>query len=125
GAAHATVLAGLDRWEFAVEREEIAGLADGAHDVHQLFGSTAVLERDDFMMGVVMAGPHEVRHPRVHHDEILATGMLAVQHLGDDYPRVGYEVTPRLAQQREPGLLDRRRHRVGEVSRAPRLPLAI
>src|SRR5438093_520009 len=47
--------------------------------------------------------------------------MLAIQHFGDEYAGVGDEVPPRLAQQREPGLLDRRRHGVGEVARTRRL----
>src|SRR5213595_2581617 len=77
-AEHRQVLAGLDYGELAVEREEITGFTDGTHDVHHFLGSTAVLEGDDLVMGVVMAGPHEVRHPRVHHDETFATSMLAV-----------------------------------------------
>src|SRR2546422_1111907 len=35
------------------------------------------------------------------------------------------EVTPRLAQQREPGLLDRRRHCAGEVARTRRLLVVV
>src|SRR6059058_5028920 len=50
---------GLDRGELAVEREEITGLTDRAHDVDHLLGSTAILEGDDLVMGIVVAGPHE------------------------------------------------------------------
>src|SRR5207247_9921155 len=124
-AEHRQVLAGLDRGELAVEREEITGLTDRAHDVDHFLGSTAVVEGDDLVMGIVVAGPHEVRHPRVHYDEILATGMLAVQHFGDEYAGLRDAVTPRLAQQREPGLPDRRRHCGGEVARTRRLLVVV
>src|SRR5207244_13065324 len=101
-SARRQISAGRDRAKLAAEREEITGLTDGAHDVDHFLGSTAVPEGDDLVMGIVVAGPHEVRHPRVHYDEILATGMLAVQHFGDEYAGVRDEVTPRLAQQPEP-----------------------
>src|SRR5256885_13583985 len=44
---YTTLFRSLDRGELAVEREKIPRLADGTHDVDQLLGSTAVLERDD------------------------------------------------------------------------------
>src|SRR3989454_8123154 len=46
-------------------------------------------------------------------------------HFGDEYAGVRDEITPRLAQQREPGLLDRRRHCVGEVARTRRLLVVV
>src|SRR5439155_581811 len=100
-------------------REKIARLADRADDVDQLFGPGAVLERHDLVMGVVMAGPHEVRHAGVHDDELLAARVLAVQHLGEQHARVGDEVAPRLAHQREARLPDRRRHRLRERGGGP------
>src|SRR2546421_204263 len=113
GAEHREDLARRDGGQLAIERQEVARLADRAHDVDQLLGLSAVLERDQIVMSVVVAGSHEVRHAGVHHHELLAAGVLAGQHARQQHARVRHDIAARLAYQGEPCLPDRPRDGCG------------
>src|SRR5213596_614355 len=56
-AQHREQLARLDDGELAVQGEEVTRLADRAHDVDKLLLASAIPQRHDLVVGVVVAGP--------------------------------------------------------------------
>ena len=76
-------------------------------------------------MGVVVTGAHEIRHPRVHDYEILASRVLAIQHPREQHAGVRHQVAAGLAHQRQPRLLEQRRHRIRERLGAGRLLVVV
>ena len=72
-----------------------------------------------------MARPDQVVHARVHDDEVLAAGVLAVEHRGEQHAGAPDQVAARLEHQREPVSRDQRHDRGGQRRRTERPLVAV
>src|SRR5262249_44763159 len=84
------------RWQRAVLGEEIAGFADRPHHVGGLHHRrrAGFVHRADLVVGVVERRPDEVVHGRVHDDEALGLGRLAVEHPRQEDAGVAHDRSP-------------------------------
>src|SRR5947207_14335849 len=93
-------VAGPDLLELAVLGEEVAALAHGPDDVGDDRGAAARPHGLDRLVGAVERRSDEVVHRAVDHDEPPGSGVLPIEDLRHEHPRVADHGPPRLQHER-------------------------
>ncbi len=101
GRADRDELAGLERRQRAIAREEVAGLADRSDDVGRDRRTVRIADGLDRMVRVVQRGPHQIVHRRVDDREVLRLVVLAVEHARDQRAGRADDRAARLGEQRD------------------------
>ena len=76
GSATITTLTSICASSFC---EKVARLADGAYHIGHDLLPGRLLDREDLVIGPVIAGPNEIVHPRVHDHEPLFFILFCVE----------------------------------------------
>src|SRR5207244_2601196 len=107
--------------------QEIAGLANRSHHVGRFHGRRRLrfVHRTDLVVGVVERRPDQVVHGRVHDDEALGLGRLAIEHSGQQDAGVADDRSPWLDDHGDVELTRERHQHGGVVLVAGRLLVAV
>ena len=115
GPEHGQRVSGLQPGEHSVQCEEITGLAHRANHIRPT-GRPSVLDQlHDLVVGLIVAGPDQVVHAGIDHHELLPTGMLAVEHPGEQDTGASHQETAGLEIHREAGGREQWHDRGGEL----------
>src|SRR6185503_11695151 len=125
GAQQRDPFPGTEARQLSIECQKIACLADRAHDINLTNWASLRLQLGNLMVGLVVTGPDQIVHSRIHQDQFLPARVFPGKHGSEQHTGAADQVSSRLDDHGETGTLAERLNRLGEALGQERCFIAV